>query len=147
MLKPSLCENLIFFNVILFPVGLLSNRQDFTWGWGRYIWGSELKFYNFKMASWICHINVNMPFGRETVSCLNGVQLFDANQIYYTGTIFSLKKLTCIFESPFINFAPSIIVIYENLSWSGVWISPIRYFLIFSNSCLMLMSSPFSICK
>lgn len=29
----------------------------------------------------------------------------------------------------------------ENLSWSGVWISPIRYFLIFNNSCLMLILS------
>lgn len=67
--------------------------------------------------------------------------------IYNTQVFFPLKKFTCIFESPFINFAPSIIVIYENLSWSGVWISPIRYFLIFSNSCLMLISSPFSICK
>lgn len=92
MLKPFLHENFIFFNEILFPVGLLSNRQDFTWGWGSYIWGSELRIYNFKMASWICHINVNIPFGRETVSCLNGVQLFNANHISYTGTIFSPEK-------------------------------------------------------
>lgn len=112
----------------------------------RYIWGSELKFYNIKMVSWIYHINVNM-FWKGEDNCLNGKELFDTNCIYYTSITFPLKKYTCIFESPFINFAPSIIVIYENRSWSGVWISPIRYFLIFSNSCLMLISSPFSICK
>lgn len=60
-----------------------------------------------------------------------------------------VEIFTCIVESPIINFAPSITAIYENLSWSGVWISPIRYFLISSNTFLISTEngSFFSICK
>ncbi len=37
---------------------------------------------------------------------------------------------TCRAESPRMLFAPSMTAIYENRSWSGVWIRPIRYSLI-----------------
>lgn len=123
----------------MFPLGLLSNRKDLTWGWGIY---ENMSLWPAGFSTWmeICFL--------EGTSASVEYSHYYMLIIYNTQVLFiSLKKFTCIFESPFINFPPSIIVIYENLSWSGVWISPIRYFLIFSNSCLMLISSPFSICK